>query len=932
MRRLGLLAVCLALARCCSWDNCNPVSTDPNVLNVHLICHSHDDLGWLITVDQYYEREVQYIYDTVLQELEKDSTRRFSFAETGFFMRWVESRNSSILARWQKLVAAGQAEAIGGGWVQNDEATAHYVDIIDQMTLGYEHLKSLFGECGAPQAAWQIDPFGHSREFANLAAQMGMTSLWFARIHYLDRTQRRIQKNLEFNWVGNDEQKKSIFTGSFYSHYGPPDNFCFDSGCNDEEINDGNVDRRSRQFADEVKAQASHYRTNNVLLTMGNDFNYQQANKWYRNLDKLVAYINANPSFGMNVQYSTPACYANALQATPTIWGSKQDDFFPYASGDHSFWTGYFTSRPAFKGMIRQASSYLNLGKQLTAHFNLNDDAALETAKRASGLVQHHDGVSGTAKQVVTYDYQQRLDKGVRQLETMINDAVKKSSTGTPPTYTLCLLSNETVCDVSQKSGSYAVTVFNPIGRTVSSFVRVPFYHPIASVADDTGAAVKVQIVPTFSIPPLSSANIAPYELYIPVQLDPAGFRTYFVSGSGLSGRPPKQSNAELAYPEKVIQPSEADTVSIENDYVSLQFDANGYLSSVQNKKSGTRRNLKQEFLYYESSANSAQPSGAYIFRPAAQTTKTLSTSITTTVVKGVSVQETIRLYTGQPQIEFDWVIGPIPKENSNPIGKEIITRYTTDIKTNGLFWTDASGRQVLQRTWDSYPQFQYEDTEPIAGNYYPVVNRIFMKDNTNQLTVLTDRAQGGMARNGALELMLHRRCFHDDHFGVDEALDEPGKDGKGLVVRGQHWVLFDEPAPSASTHRPLAVNLFHRPIAAYATVADPAAYRQATKTKFAGLKRDLPANVNLLTLEKRSDGILMRLEHIFQANEDPSLSQPATIDFSNLFTGFTIQSVQELLLGGNKNSTGKSTTVTLNPQEIRTFSLTVSPMAPKDY
>jgi hypothetical protein len=24
------------------------------VLNVHLICHSHDDVGWLKTVDQYY--------------------------------------------------------------------------------------------------------------------------------------------------------------------------------------------------------------------------------------------------------------------------------------------------------------------------------------------------------------------------------------------------------------------------------------------------------------------------------------------------------------------------------------------------------------------------------------------------------------------------------------------------------------------------------------------------------------------------------------------------------------------------------------------------------------------------------------------------------------------------------------------------------------
>lgn len=66
-------------AQCVS---CPP--TSDTTYTVHLIPHSHMDLGWLKTVEQYYygtnaqvtTDAVQYIYDSVLRELPKDEKRR----------------------------------------------------------------------------------------------------------------------------------------------------------------------------------------------------------------------------------------------------------------------------------------------------------------------------------------------------------------------------------------------------------------------------------------------------------------------------------------------------------------------------------------------------------------------------------------------------------------------------------------------------------------------------------------------------------------------------------------------------------------------------------------------------------------------------------------------------------------------------------------
>ena len=64
-----------------------------------MVPHSHDDVGWLKTADEYYSGantfgardSVMNVLDTVVEELDKNPDRRFCYAEMGFFTVWYNS-------------------------------------------------------------------------------------------------------------------------------------------------------------------------------------------------------------------------------------------------------------------------------------------------------------------------------------------------------------------------------------------------------------------------------------------------------------------------------------------------------------------------------------------------------------------------------------------------------------------------------------------------------------------------------------------------------------------------------------------------------------------------------------------------------------------------------------------------------------------------
>ena len=94
----------------------------------------------------------------------------------------------------------------------------------------------------------------------------------------------------------------------------------------------------------------------------------------------------------------------------------------------------------------------------------------------------------------------------------------------------------------------------------------------------------------------------------------------------------------------------------------------------------------------------------------------------------------------------------------SDDIGKEVISRFTTDLQTNGLFYTDSNGRELLERKRNYRPTWNLDLTERQSGNYYPVTSRILIRDTVRQqeVAVLNDRSQGGSSLNdGQMELMV---------------------------------------------------------------------------------------------------------------------------------------------------------------------------------
>jgi hypothetical protein len=138
-----------------------------------------------------------------------------------------------------------------------------------------------------------------------------------------------------------------------------------------------------------------------------------------------MRYYNSYVGNWSNIEliYSTPSMYIDAVHAEGLSYTTKHDDMFPYADDKVSYWTGFFTSRPNSKEYIRRAQHTLLASSKLFSLNMLNQaitDVAAYFMRNTTeemldvvGVNQHHDAVTGTAKTYVNKDYARLIFNGI---------------------------------------------------------------------------------------------------------------------------------------------------------------------------------------------------------------------------------------------------------------------------------------------------------------------------------------------------------------------------------------------------------------------------------------------------------------------------------------------------------------------------------------
>ena len=325
--------------------------------------------------------------------------------------------------------------------------------MIDNTALGHRLIKEQFGQGAIPTVTWQIDPFvrpytrtsgacararahththqpnsppppffspclpqGHSAfQATGMSSPLGgFSALYFGRIDYQDRAARQNASTLETIWRPSASTGVNTQTvAGAMPGYGPPDGrLCWDEvGCSNtdpiqddpllEQYNVPSIINLTVTICNQWKPwhRAGSDGTQHLMWTMGSDFQYTNARGWYKNMDKLIHYVNeGTATHGVNLLYSDPGTYTRLKLEQDAPWPLKTDDFMPYADGPHAMWSGYFTSRPALKGYVRDTSAVHQAARQAQFFGARPTDTGptnpLFRMERAIGVTQHHDGVS----------------------------------------------------------------------------------------------------------------------------------------------------------------------------------------------------------------------------------------------------------------------------------------------------------------------------------------------------------------------------------------------------------------------------------------------------------------------------------------------------------------------------------------------------------
>ncbi|XP_071128530.1 alpha-mannosidase 2-like [Mytilus edulis] len=817
-------------------------------LRIIVVPHSHNDPGWLWTFEDYYTIRTRQILTNTIEALNRFPDFRMIWTETVFLDRWWKESREPLRLAFRDLVQKGKIEILSGGWVSVDEATTHYTAVLDQMIEGHLWIKEHFGIY--PNISWSIDPFGYSSTLPYLWRKAGMKDMAILRIHGAVKGFMGNRKMLTFNWRqpwdkhGDHDIMCHVEPFTLYNiecSCGPDTEICkvldFSSvgsfPDNDQPINFGK-NRRAQNFEDfaelvvgQYKQKAALYKHNVILMPHGDDFRYIESYDFqtnYENMKRLMDYVNKKSEWNIKMEFGTVSDYFNILHAE--IKKSKlkdvslTGDFFTYTDKDNEYWSGYFTTRPFDKRMIRELQEYLRATEtfmsliyvyllQNTDSMPLDLDSdweAIQLARRTHSLVQHHDAITGTSTEGTVIDFEIKIYEAINSLIEIIQKRVTNIlSPGTRTNVADLKLTRELpspknnleVKTISSTSDTSSLVVLNSysVPRTEVIIVYIDTYD--VEVFDSKNKVVPYQVSPVW----LNHYTISQheYQIMFEVNVPAIGCSVYKIRRRSLVinhvVKPNKKDKSvfsnvisvkgkiddkyRLFSINKDEENSKVDFI-VENNFLKLSFiKATGALHEMCLKTS-TKYCTKVAVDFFRYFGNN---SNAYCFNSNKLEEDLFLKADSVTLITGRFMSQvkvhhklfshSVTLYhsnsiQGQTvHIENNATLLTPEEENT-----ELMMRISTNIQNKDIYFTDSNGFQMNRR--------KPRKNLPIGANFYPFTTMAVVEDTDTRLTIHTAQPLGVASFTpGSLEIMLDRVPMS---FG--KGLDEPVTDNKPAISK----------------------------------------------------------------------------------------------------------------------------------------------------
>ncbi|CAK1588317.1 unnamed protein product [Parnassius mnemosyne] len=818
-------------------------------LKVILVPYTHVDSIWKHTFEQYHNNSVNKIISNLVKKLQFYSNLTFTWNEVSHLSQWWQTTTQKNRSAFRRLVRTGRIEITTGGWVETDEATTHIFGLLHQLMEGHLWLKHHLNI--VPKTAWLTNSVTHSPTMTFLLSACGISNLVFTNIHYSWEKYLAEYQYSDFIWVQswdnniysqsnlddalNKIGKERFPKNSVITHFlqfnsdgfkacGPDKNVCishynFAKSSKNVVINTYNVKEKSEILLEQYSKTGTITPHNVIIAPLGGPYHYEVQTEFdyqFSNYQKIADFVNVNREiYKATIQFGTPKDYFSSIFEKQKLYPTLKGDFLNFAdisNGTPAYWSGFFTTRPLLKILLRRLQCTLRTTEILFS-FALSSNAfrgnnvselfnILIKARETTARLLDRNVVSGTlTANILKYVHKQILvtvkDCWYIQ-ETSASLISIKSDQNVTYLQKYVYRDGEFISAFRTVTSGDQIYIFNSLSHERTEIVELVTRNPNIRIIDHNRNDVTIQINPIWNYQTGNIIKISrqffvvAFEIVVPpLTLELFKIKeTYDASSSAatiycvscvVDDTP---ANGPI-FPFN-IEPIENGDIQLESYKHRLIFDEiSGFLKTVVEKDTN---NKKAVVIDYGAFRSSDINSGMFLFNTNAS--KPLQDILLPYRVGTKS--KIVLIISGQVTTEITTIFGRILQSTfrifnliNSPLSTAIFLESKTDYEASPknreleLFLSIQTNinngnppELIIDNNGFQYTPRLINISRRVESNMYPITSMVFIQDHQNRLTVLTDHAQGVTSlQEGQLVIMLDRRVLFNDARGSGEGL-----------------------------------------------------------------------------------------------------------------------------------------------------------------